>query len=62
MTLEATWRVASYSASHGNCVEVGNVGSAVLIRDTKNREAGALRVSPAAWRRFATAVKANPWR
>lgn len=51
------WRVSSYSAAQGNCVEVGKAGDAVLVRDTKDREAGALRVSPAAWRRFADTVR-----
>jgi len=51
------WRVSSYSASEGNCVEVGRVGGSVVVRDTKNREAGSLRLSPAAWRRFAAALK-----
>lgn len=54
---DQTWRVSTYSASEGNCVEVGETGSAVLVRDTKNRSAGSLRVSPAAWHRFAAAVK-----
>lgn len=49
--------MASYSASTGNCVEVGKTGGAVLVRDTKNRSAGSLRVAPSAWHRFAAAVK-----
>lgn len=53
----ASWRVASYSASTGNCVEVSKDDRMILVRDTKNRDAGALRVSPAAWRRFAATVK-----
>ena len=57
MREQADWRVASYSAGEGNCVEVGKAGDTVLVRDTKDREAGALRVSPAAWRRFADTVR-----
>lgn len=53
----STWRVASYSGSSGNCVEVGQGDGTVLVRDTKNREAEALHLSPATWRRFAAATK-----
>lgn len=46
------WRTSSYTGSQGNCVEVGTAQNGVVIRDTKNREAGSLSVSPAAWRAF----------
>ncbi len=53
------WRKSSYSGNGGgNCVEVAGRGSRVLVRDTKQDEAGpVLRFSPAAWRRFADRVK-----
>ena len=58
MIQEATdWRTSSYTGSQGNCVEVGKAWDAVVIRDTKNREAGALHVSPAVWHEFVSALK-----
>jgi hypothetical protein len=57
LTEEATaWRVSSYTGGQGNCVEVGKTHDAVVVRDTKNREAETLRVSPAVWREF---IRAN---
>jgi hypothetical protein len=54
----ATWRKSSYSGSNGGeCVEVGGHHGRVLVRDTKDRQGPVLRVSPAAWRRFADGVK-----
>ena len=52
------WRKSSYSGNGGECVEVVGRGSRVLVRDTRQDEAGpVLRFSPAAWRRFADRVK-----
>jgi hypothetical protein len=52
------WVKSSYSGgSDGNCVEVANHGSCVLVRDTKNKIGAVLRFSPDAWRRFADRVK-----
>jgi hypothetical protein len=52
------WRKASYSGNGANCVEAGHVPSAVLIRDTKDRERGpVLRVSPEAWKKFTSFLK-----
>lgn len=47
-----TWRVSTHSAGTGNCVEVGQSADAILIRDTKNREAGTLIVSQSSWQAF----------
>lgn len=53
MIREATgWRTSTYTGGTGNCVEVGADRGAVVVRDTKNREAGAISVPPAAWRAF----------
>ncbi len=47
------WRKSSYSGGGGgDCVEVGGDSGAVLVRDTKNRDGGALTVSAVAWERF----------
>lgn len=52
-----TWRKSSYSGSQGdNCVEVRPTIDAVAVRDTKNRAAGMLVVTAAAWSRFLRGV------
>ncbi len=52
------WRKSSYSGqSGGNCVEVADDDSRVIVRDTKDRTGSVLRFSPDAWRRFAEQVK-----
>jgi hypothetical protein len=56
------WRKSSYSSGAGgsNCVEAGHVPGAVLIRDTKDHGAGpVLRVTPADWGRFTSAILAT---
>ena len=49
---DATWRKSTYSGSGNACVEVANAVTAVGVRDTKNREGGALVVSRRAWTEF----------
>jgi hypothetical protein len=52
------WRKSSYSGqSGGNCVEVADDDSRVLVRDTKDEHGPMLRFSEDAWRRFAEQVK-----
>ena len=53
----ADWRKSSYSAQNGNCAEVGGLGCAVVVRDTKDRAGAALTFGPDAWRRFAARIK-----
>ena len=50
------WHTSSYSASHGNCVEVAPAPDGVLVRDTKDRDGPVLSVPTAAWRTFLTTV------
>lgn len=50
------WVTSSYS-SQGNCIEVADSGSRVLVRDTKDRTGPVLKLSPAAWRQFADRLK-----
>jgi hypothetical protein len=52
-----TWRKASYSATNGNCVEVADAPSLVLVRDTTDRDAGTLSFSPRAWASFISGIK-----
>jgi len=54
------WRTSSYSGSQGgDCIEVADGDSRVLVRDTKDRSGPVLRFSPAAWRQFADRAKAD---
>ena len=58
MASEKGWRKSSYSGGQGgNCIEVADHDSRVLIRDTKDCTGPVLRLSPDAWRRFAEQVK-----
>lgn len=46
----AIWRKASYSGTHGNCVEAAtNLPGSVAVRDSKNPDGAPLIVSRAAW-------------
>lgn len=50
---ELRWFKSSYSAGNGgDCVEIADVGTAVLIRDSKRPDAAILDVSAARWTAF----------
>lgn len=52
-TLIDPWRKSSWSGgSNGGCVEVARTSDSVLIRDTTNRAAGHIDVTPEAWQAF----------
>jgi hypothetical protein len=51
------WRKASYSATNGNCVEVADAPSLVLVRDTTDRDGGALAFGADAWESFVGGLK-----
>jgi hypothetical protein len=52
------WRVATYTGGQGNCVEVGRSATTIAVRDTKDREDGAvLGFNPSAWRAFTQRLK-----
>lgn len=53
------WRTASYSSNGGgNCIEVADDDSRILVRDTKLHGHGpTLRFTPGAWRRLAKHIK-----
>lgn len=57
MTIDLQWRKSSYTGNGGQCVEVGNGHRVVMVRDSKNRDAGALAFSPDAWRNLVTSIK-----
>lgn len=46
------WFTSSYSGSHGECVEVAGKATEAAIRDTKNRELGALFFGSGEWQAF----------
>lgn len=46
------WFKSSYSAAHGECVEVANLRDALAMRDTKHRELGALFFAADEWQAF----------
>ncbi|MGW9556928.1 DUF397 domain-containing protein [Nocardiopsis sp. NPDC055551] len=52
------WFKSSYSAAHGECVEVAK-GPVTGIRDTQNRELGALFFSADEWQSFLTPTQNN---
>ena len=55
--MDRIWRKSTYSGSDGgSCVEVAQDG-AILIRDTTNRDGGALAFSAGAWATFVTSLK-----
>jgi hypothetical protein len=49
-----SWRKSSYSGNSGtgNCVEVGFVGEAVAVRDSKNTAGETLAFEAPGWQRF----------
>ncbi|MGV9290341.1 DUF397 domain-containing protein [Streptomyces sp. NPDC003719] len=50
---EPRWFKSSYSAGNGgDCVEVADVGTAVLIRDSKRPDVAILNVPSAQWTAF----------
>jgi hypothetical protein len=55
--INSRWRKTSYSDNGGNCVEVADAGTRVLVRDTTDRTGPVLGFTPDAWRRFADHVK-----
>lgn len=50
---ELSWFKSSYSSgSGGDCVEVADAGTAVLVRDSKRPEAAILTVPATQWTAF----------
>lgn len=55
---DVKWRVSSWSGA-SNCVEVASSKIAVYVRDTKNRDYGALSFASTAWEDFIRAVQTD---
>lgn len=55
-----TWRTSSYSGnSGGQCIEVGDAGRVIAVRDSKDPRGPMLAFGPQDWRRFTDRVKAD---
>ena len=54
----ASWRKSSHSGgSGGDCVEVAEGASAVVVRDTKDRDGGTLAFTAGAWAAFTASLR-----
>lgn len=59
-TAQARWHKSTYSGGNGECVEVAeNLSGVVLVRDTKDRDGLTLLVAPGAWVGFLADCKAG---
>jgi hypothetical protein len=56
-TAGVSWRKSSYSGGDNNCVEVGVTSETIAVRDTKKRQAGALRFSASQWQTFTESIR-----
>jgi hypothetical protein len=54
-----TWRKSSRSGAAGHCVEVANVPSAVLVRDSKDIDGPVLAFGGPDWAGFIAGVRAG---
>lgn len=63
MTTETApaWRKSSRCGT-STCVEVARLGEAILVRDSKNPEAGTLAFTEAEWDAFTAGVLAGEFR
>ena len=54
----ASWRKSSYTANNSHCVEITDLPgvAGIAVRDSKNVEIPAARVTTKAWAQFVTAV------
>jgi hypothetical protein len=52
-----SWRKSSHSNSNSNCVEVGQRGTQIAVRDSKDPGGPKLPVTREAWRAFTARVK-----
>jgi hypothetical protein len=55
--VDATWCKSTRSGTNGNCVEVADAGSRVIVRDTADRDGVIITVPGAAGDRFTIAIR-----
>ena len=56
----ANWRKSTYSGGNGgDCVEVGNAASMIVVRDTTDRAGTVLAVPAGAWQALLAEVRAS---
>jgi Domain of unknown function (DUF397) len=53
----ASWRKSSYCDTGGQCVEVAQIGTAHLLRDSQNPDGGYLAFGGQAWAAFLSDIK-----
>ncbi|WP_405363112.1 DUF397 domain-containing protein [Kitasatospora sp. NBC_00085] len=58
-SLHVTWRKATASNPNENCVEFGQLESAVLVRDSKDAHGPALAFAADAWQAFVAGIHAG---
>ncbi|MET9408535.1 DUF397 domain-containing protein [Streptomyces sp. NPDC002935] len=51
-----SWQKSSYSVTGANCVEVANLNSSVLVRDSKDTALPHVHISAASWDLFQRGV------
>ncbi|WP_242883549.1 DUF397 domain-containing protein [Actinomadura litoris] len=57
---DVQWRKSSRSGGQGgDCVEIADATSAILVRDSKDPNGPRLALAPTIWRAFAQHVKAD---
>ncbi|SFE15754.1 protein of unknown function [Actinopolyspora alba] len=56
---QSSWRKSSHSSTQTNCVEVRYDNGSSAIRDSKNRSAKHITITPQQWHDFLVAVKVD---
>jgi hypothetical protein len=51
------WRTSRYSSNGENCVEVASVPSQMLVRDSKNSDAGTIEFTLLTWGAFVAGAR-----
>ncbi|WP_157362561.1 DUF397 domain-containing protein [Haloechinothrix halophila] len=51
------WRTSSYSGGGNDCVEVGFIDAAPVVRDSKHRDGGVIRIETAQWQEMLRAAR-----
>lgn len=57
MPEDIRWTKSSYSAAQGNCIEVGRLEDAVVVRDSKDPDGPVLSLTRTQWATFIQALK-----